>query len=67
MRDCVTCLSGGKRKVGDVHPVKHKPENGQAGAWERFEHAVDVAVKSGPKHRTAKPQTPKPHKPKPKG
>jgi len=22
-------------------------------AWERFEHAVDAAVKSGPKHRTA--------------
>jgi hypothetical protein len=23
------------------------------GAWERFEHAVDAAAKSGPKHRTA--------------
>ena len=21
------------------------------GAWDRFEHAVDAAVKSGPKHR----------------
>ena len=29
-------------------------------AWGRFEHAVDAAVKSGPKHRMA----PKPHKPK---
>ncbi len=29
------------------------------GAWERFEHAVDAAVASGPKHRAA----PKPHKP----
>ena len=29
------------------------------GAWERFERAVDAAVKSGPKHR-------KPHKPKDK-
>ena len=30
-------------------------------AWERFEHAVDAAVKSGPKHRTAKlkPMPPK--------
>lgn len=25
----------------------------EPGAWERFEHAVDAAVKSGPKHRVA--------------
>jgi hypothetical protein len=24
--------------------------------WERFERAVDAAVKSGPKHKTAKPK-----------
>ena len=30
------------------------------GAWERFEHAVDAAVKSGPQHRV----TSKAHKPK---
>ena len=32
------------------------------GAWERFEHAVDAAVKGGPKHRTP----PKPKKARPK-
>ena len=32
-----------------------KPEDIETdpGAWDRFEHAVDAAVKSGPKHRTA--------------
>ena len=36
-------------------PKKPKPEEiePEPGAWERFEHAVDAAVKSGPKHRTA--------------
>ncbi len=29
-------------------------------AWERFEHAVDAAVKSGPKHRQAKERQPDP-------
>ncbi len=35
-------------------PKKPKPEEVETdpGAWERFEHAVDAAVKSGPKHRT---------------
>jgi hypothetical protein len=34
---------------------KPKPEEieTEPGAWERFEHAVDAAVKSGPKHREA--------------
>ena len=34
-----------------------KPQEIEAdpGAWERFEHAVDAAVASGPKHREAKP------------
>ena len=27
-------------------------------AWERFEHAVDVVIKSGPKHRTTKENMP---------
>ena len=27
--------------------------------WERFEHAVDVVIKSGPKHRQAPPARPK--------
>jgi hypothetical protein len=26
-------------------------------AWERFERAVDAAIKSGPKHRAAKKKT----------
>ena len=36
-------------------PKKPKPEEIETdpGAWERFEHAVDAAVKSGPKHRKA--------------
>ena len=36
-------------------PEKPKPEDieTEPGAWERFEHAVDAAVKSGPKHRVA--------------
>ena len=35
------------------------------GAWERFEHAVDAAVKGGPKHRTptGKIVPPQPRKP----
>jgi hypothetical protein len=28
-------------------------------AWQRFEHAVDVVIKSGPKHRQAPPAKPK--------
>ena len=34
---------------------KSKPEEieTEPGAWERFEHAVDAAVASGPKHRAA--------------
>ena len=40
-----------------------KPEDieTEPGAWDRFEHAVDAAVKSGPKHRTAS-QKPMPSK-----
>jgi len=34
-----------------------QPKVGEANGWERFERAVDAAVKSGPKHRIA----PKPH------
>ena len=32
---------------------RDKPEEIETdpGAWERFEHAVDAAAKSGPKHR----------------
>lgn len=39
-----------------VHAPKSKieqPELRQDG-WERFEHAVDAAVKSGPKHRASR-------------
>jgi hypothetical protein len=32
--------------------------------WKRFQHAVDAAVKSGPKHR---PSTKTPPSPKPEG
>ncbi len=49
--------------VGMAKPLKKpKPEKVEtkADAWDRFEHAVDAAVKSGPKHRTP----PKPLKPK---
>ena len=44
-------------------PKNPKPEEIETdpGAWERFEHAVDAAVKSGPKHRIA-PKRPKPKK-----
>ncbi len=47
---------------------KPKPEEVETepGAWERFEHAVDAAVKSGPKHRTATGKTVPPKRPKPK-
>ena len=36
-------------------PKKSEPDEieTEPGAWDRFEHAVDAAVKSGPKHRTA--------------
>ena len=36
-------------------PVRRKEAEAvetDPGAWDRFEHAVDAAVKSGPKHRT---------------
>ncbi len=48
-------------------PNKPKPEEieTEPGAWERFEHAVDAAVKSGPKHR-GKSVSPKRPKLKPK-
>jgi len=34
-------------------PKKPKPEDIETdpGAWDRFERAVDAAVRSGPKHR----------------
>ena len=46
-------------------PKKPKVEEieTEPGAWERFEHAVDAAVKSGPKHR-GKSAPPKQIKPK---
>ncbi len=46
-------------------PKKPKPEEieTEPGAWERFEHAVDAAVKSGPKHRS---KIVPPNRPKPK-
>ena len=39
-------------------PKKPKLEETETkpGAWELFEHAVEVAVKSGPKHRAATAQ-----------
>jgi len=48
--------------MGKVPPKKPKPEEIEAdpGAWERFEHAVDAAVKSGPKHRPSKEPKPSP-------
>jgi len=44
---------------------KPKPEEIETdpGAWDRFKHAVDAAVKSGPKHRKS-PKRPKPVKEK---
>jgi len=49
-------------------PRKPKPEEIEVdpGAWGRFEHAVDAAVKSGPKHRKAKDDR-KRSRPKPPG
>jgi hypothetical protein len=32
-------------------PKKIAPGNGDREGWERFERAVDAAVKSGPKHQ----------------
>jgi hypothetical protein len=48
-------------------PPKKEPDDKietEPGAWERFEHAVDAAVKSGPKHRS-KAVLPKKSKGKP--
>ena len=42
---------GVDKNEGDFHKsddLKDRP-----GAWERFERAVDVVLKSGPKHRQA--------------
>lgn len=39
-----------QRKAKEAEPVELEPD-----AWARFEHAVDVVVKSPPKHRAAKP------------
>ena len=49
-----------RRKLKEAEDVETDP-----GARERFKHAVDAAVKSGPKHRkaTGKIVPPKPHKP----
>ncbi len=51
-------------------PKREKPKEIETdpGAWERFEHAVDAAVKSGPKHRTTtdKIVSSKPNKPPPR-
>ncbi|MCH8113806.1 MAG: hypothetical protein IH905_17945 [Proteobacteria bacterium] len=48
-------------------PKKLKPEQIETkpDAWEWFEHAVDAAVKSGPKHRTATGKSVTPKRPKP--
>jgi len=43
-----------KTKKAKSEEIETRPDG-----WERFESAVDAAVKSGPKHREA----PKPHKP----
>jgi hypothetical protein len=45
-------MTGGNDKA---KPPRVKSELRPDG-WERFERAVDAAVKSGPKHRTAKKQ-----------
>ena len=49
-------------------PKKPKPEEIETdpGAWDRFEHAVDAAAKSGPKHRTATGKIVSLKRPKPK-
>ncbi len=51
-----------------IEHKKSKPEeiDTEPGAWERFEHAVDAAVKSGPKHRIATDKIVPPKEPKPK-
>jgi hypothetical protein len=35
------------------NPFQNAPEDSEG--WKRFERAVDAAVKSGPKHKPAKP------------
>ena len=37
------------------HKVQGNESELYPNAWERFEHAVDVVIKSGPKHRQAPP------------
>jgi hypothetical protein len=44
--------------------TQRKPAEERPGGWERFERAVDAAVKSGPKHRAAARPTSAPKKPK---
>ena len=37
------------------HKVQGNESELYPNAWEQFEHAVDVVIKSGPKHRQAPP------------
>lgn len=46
----------GKETVKSNSPRGPDESLSASTVWERFERAVDAAVKSGPKHRTAKEQ-----------
>jgi hypothetical protein len=41
--------------VSDKKPAPIKADDLRSDGWQRFERAVDAAVKSGPKHRPSKP------------
>lgn len=41
------------KSVSSTKPVKTKDVELRPDGWERFEKAVDAAVKAGPKHRAA--------------
>ena len=55
-----------KRTDDAAKKLKLKEIETEPNGWERFEHAVDAAVKSGPKHRTPPKLRPKSKKPKPR-
>jgi hypothetical protein len=47
--------SGGGSRAAMTGKPQKEPDGLRPDGWERFERAVDAAVKSGPKHRTSKP------------
>jgi hypothetical protein len=50
-------LSGGEQQLWQSRLPKVDSSDLRPDAWERFEHAADVAIKSGAKHRSAESKT----------